>query len=68
MTSKPHPAKLASSAARLWELRKKHGTEIESWRIRRFAYAIDTLTESEVRYLARTEAADTIRDRVTTAK
>ena len=68
LTGKPHSAKLALSAARLSELRKKHGTELEAWWIRRFAHAFDALTESEARYLARTEAVDTIRDRIAAAK
>ena len=68
LTGKPHSAKLALSAARLLELRKTHGTELENWWIRRFAHTFDALTESEARYLARTEAADTIRDRIAAAK
>ena len=68
LTGKPHSAKLALSALRLSELRKKHGTELENWWIRRFAHAFDALTESEARYLARTEAADTVRNRIVAAK
>lgn len=68
LTGKPHSAKLALSPERLHELRMKHGTELENWWIRRFAHAFDALTESEARYFARTEAIDTIRDRITAAK
>ena len=64
LTGKPHSAKLALSPERLHELRSKHGSELETWWIGRFAHAFDALTESEARYLARTEAADTIRDRI----
>jgi hypothetical protein len=64
LTGKPHSAKLAPSAERLQELRGKHGTELENWWIGRFAHAFDALTESEARYLARTETADTIRNRI----
>jgi adenine/guanine phosphoribosyltransferase-like PRPP-binding protein len=64
LTGKPHSAKLALSSERLQELRVKHGTELENWWIGRFAHAFDALTESEARYLARTETADTIRNRI----
>jgi len=68
LTGKPHSAKLALSPERLNELRKKHGTELETWWLGRFAHAFDALTESEARYLARTEAADTIRNRIVAAE
>ena len=65
LTGKPHSAKLALSPERLNELRAKHGTELENWWVERFAHTFDALTESEARYLARTETADTIRSRIT---
>jgi hypothetical protein len=68
LTGKPHSAKLAPSPERLQELRDKHGTELENWWVEQFAHAFDALTESEARYLARTEGADTIRDRLAAAK
>lgn len=64
LTGKPHSAKLALTSERLHELRTKHGQELESWWLNRFAHTFDALTESEARYLARTETADTIRDRI----
>jgi adenine/guanine phosphoribosyltransferase-like PRPP-binding protein len=64
LTGKPHSAKLALSEERLLELRLKHGTELENWWVGRFAHAFDALTESEARYLSRTETADTIRNRI----
>jgi hypothetical protein len=64
LTGKPHSAKLAPSPERLNELRAKHGTELENWWAGRFAHTFDALTESEARYLARTEAIDTIRNRI----
>ncbi len=64
LTGKPHSAKLALSPERLQELRLKHGKELEHWWTGRFAHAFDALTESEARYLARTEAIDTIRNRI----
>jgi hypothetical protein len=68
LTGKPHSAKLAPTPERLIELRMKHGTDFENWWIGRFAHAFDALTESEARYLARTETADTIRDRIAAAE
>ena len=68
LTGKPHSAKLALSPERLHELRVKHGTEFESWWFKRFAHTFDALTESEARYLARTETADIVRDRITAAE
>ena len=68
LTGKHHSAKLALSPERLHELRSKHGTELENWWVGRFAHAFDALTESEARYLARTETADTIRDRIAEAQ
>ncbi len=64
LTGKPHSAKLALSSERLIELRHKHGTELENWWITRFAHSFDALTESEARYLARTETADIVRNRI----
>ncbi len=68
LTGKLHSAKLALSPERLQELRAKHGTELENWWIGQFAHAFDALTESEARYIARTEGTDTIRDRIAAAK
>lgn len=64
LTGKPHSAKLAPTPERLHELRTKHGTELEHWWMEHFAHRFDALTESEARYLARTEAIDTIRNRI----
>ncbi|WP_296488945.1 phosphoribosyltransferase [Rhodoferax sp.] len=68
LTGKQHSAKLAPSAERLTELRNRHGNELEHWWIEQFAHAFDALTESEARYLARTEGADTVRSRIAAAK
>ena len=68
LTGKPHSAQLAPSPERLHELREKHGTKLENWWIGHFAHAFDALTESEARYLARTETADTIRNRIAEAE
>jgi len=68
LTGKPHSARLTPTLERLKELRAKHGNELESWWIERFAHTFDALTESEARYLARTETVDTIRDRIAAAQ
>ena len=68
LTGKPHSAQLAPSPERLHELREKHGTELENWWFEHFAHHFDALTESEARYLARTETADTIRNRIAEAE
>ncbi len=68
LTGKPHSAKLAPSAERLTELRTQHGNELEHWWIEQFAHAFNALTESEARYLARTQGADTVRSRIAAAK
>ena len=68
LTGKPHSAKLAPSPDRLHELREKHGTALENWWLRHFAHGFDALTESEARYLARTETADIIRNRIAEAE
>jgi hypothetical protein len=64
LTGKPHSAKPKPTPERLQELRARHGHDLESWWIERFAHSFDALTESEARYLARTATADTIRDRL----
>jgi hypothetical protein len=68
LTGKPHSAKLALSPERLNELRNKHGTELENWWSERFAHGLNTLTESEARYLVRTDTIGTIRHRIAEAE
>ena len=68
LTGKSHSAKLALTAERLHELRAKHGQELENWWFEHFAHTFDALTESEARYVARTETADIVRDRIAEAE
>ena len=68
LTGKPHSAKLSLTQSTLDELRSKHGKELEHWWQERFGHAFDALTESEARYLVRTQDAATIRDRVAAAE
>ena len=68
LTGKPHSAALAPTAEQLALLRAKHGKELEIWWIKRFGHGFDCLTQSEARYLERTQDADTIRNRVAEAE
>ena len=66
MTGKPYSAKLALADEQLREVRDRHG-ELENWWRERFGFGFEALTQSEARYLARTEDAHTIRDRIAAA-
>lgn len=68
LTGKPYSAKLSLDEVQLQELRKKHGTKLETWWQEIFGHTFDCLTQSEARYLARTSDVDTIRDRIAAAK
>ncbi len=68
LTGKDYSARLALTDATLNQLRNSHGAELEHWWQERFAHAFDALTESEARYLARTEDADTVRNRIVAAE
>ena len=68
LTGKPYSAKLTLSDEQLLDLREKHGKEFEQWWYRRFGHTFDCLTQSEARYLARSQDADTIRNRLATAE
>jgi hypothetical protein len=67
LTGKPYSAKLAVNETQIQELRQKHGS-LEQWWKDRFGHTFDSLTQSEARYLARSENADTIRDRIIAAE
>ena len=66
LTGKPYSAKLALSEQQLGELRDSHGG-LEDWWRKRFGFGFEALTQSEARSLARTEDADTIRNRIAAA-
>jgi hypothetical protein len=68
LTGKPHSAQLQLTAHRLNELREKHGPELEHWWRHRFSHDFDALTESEARYLVRTQDAYTVRNRIIAAE
>lgn len=68
LTGKPHSAALAPTAAQLASLRAKHGQELEIWWNERFGHSFDCLTQSEARYLERTQDAHTVRNRLAEAE
>jgi hypothetical protein len=64
LTGKPHSVMIALERKTLQELRDKHGTELESWWEEKFGHSFDGLTQSEARYLFKTENADRVRNRI----
>ena len=48
-------------------VRDKHGDELEIWWQKEFGYGFGCLTQSEARYLERSQDADTIRSRMAAA-
>ena len=68
LTGKPHSAALAPTAEQIALLRAKHGKELEIWWNERFGHGFDCLTQSEARYLERTQDADTVRNRIAEAE
>lgn len=68
LTGKPYSATLAPSKEQLDELRQRHANGLEQWWQDRLGHAFDCLTQSEARYLARTEDADAVRDRFAQAQ
>lgn len=68
LTGKPYSARLTPSPEQLAALRAKHGEALENWWQARFGHAFDRLTQSEARYLERTENAQSVRDKVAAAE
>lgn len=65
LTGKPYSSTLSLSTDQLTALRiKHHGENLETWWLDRFGHAFDCLTQSEARYLERTQDADVIRNRI----
>ncbi len=64
LTGKPYSAILTPTQEQLAELRAKHGKDFEDWWRNKFSHGFDCLTQSEARYLARTEDVNTIRNRL----
>jgi hypothetical protein len=65
LTGKPFSKQLACTAQTLQDLRTKHGHIERDWQ-QHFGFGFECLTQSEARYLQRTEDANRIRDRVFT--
>ena len=68
LTGKPYSATLAPAKEQLDELRQRHASGLEQWWQERLGHTFDCLTQSEARYLARTEDADAVRDRLAQAQ
>jgi hypothetical protein len=68
LTGKPYSAKIAPDRNTLQELRDKHGKELEDWWKEKNAHTFDCLTQSEARYLLRTENVDRIRNKIAEAE
>ena len=68
LTGKSYSAKLALTAETLQTLRRKHGNELEQWWNATFGFGFEGLTESEARYLVRSDNADAISARIVAAR
>jgi len=68
LTGKPYSAKISPDRSTLQELREKHGKELEDWWEKRFLHTFDCLTQSEARYLLKTENADRVRNKIAEAE
>jgi hypothetical protein len=67
LTGKSYSAKLNLVAQTLKALREKHGNELEQWWHDAFGFGFERLTESEARYLIRSDDAYTITERIIAA-
>lgn len=68
LTGKSYSAKLTLTEETLQTLRRKHGNELEQWWSAAFGFGFERLTESEARYLVRSDDADTISARIVAAR
>jgi hypothetical protein len=68
LTGKSYSAKLKLTGETLQALWRKHGTELEQWWIATFGYSFERLTESEARYLTRSDDAHTVSARIVAAR
>lgn len=65
---KAYSAKLRLHRGTLEGLRRKHGAQLEEWWIATFGYGFERLTESEARYLTRSDDAHAIPERLAAAR
>jgi len=68
LTGKAYSAKLRLENDTLGILRQKHGNKLEEWWVAAFGYSFERLTESEARYLSRSDDAVTVSTRITAAR
>jgi hypoxanthine-guanine phosphoribosyltransferase len=68
LTGKAYSSDLRLRAETLEVLREKHGQKLEEWWIATFGYGFDRLTESEAKYLIRSDDADTATARIIAAR
>lgn len=68
LTGKSYSAKLRLTGATLQELRRRHGNELEQWWLAAFGYSFERLTESEARYLIRSDDAHAVATRIVAAR
>jgi hypoxanthine-guanine phosphoribosyltransferase len=68
LTGKAYSSELRLRVETLEALRKKHGQKLEEWWLATFGYGFDRLTESEAKYLIRSNDADTASARIAAAR
>jgi hypothetical protein len=68
LTVDPHSAAIAPTAEQVALLRSTHGKDLEIWWNQRFVHGCDRLTQSEARYLERTQDAHIIRNSIAEAE
>ena len=68
LTGKAYSAELRLKHETVAILREKHGQQFEEWWVATFGYSFDRLTESEARYLIRSDDADTASARIVAAR
>jgi hypothetical protein len=68
LTGKSYSSRLRLDDETLFELRRKHGEQLEEWWLATFGYSFERLTQSEARYLVRVDNADAIPERLALAR
>lgn len=68
LTGKAYSAQLRLNEGTLEALRQKHGRELEEWWVANFGYGLERLTESEAKYLTRSNDVNTITTRIAAAR
>lgn len=68
LTGKAYSSDLRLRQETLEALRKKHGQKLEEWWIATFGYGFDRLTESEAKYLIRSDDANTATARIVASR